>query len=216
MRIGIISDIHCNVEGLKGALSYLDAADEVICAGDAIYQYRFSNEVIDRLRRRGVHMILGNHEETFLSAAGERARSSPRVRRDALSWLAMHELRLDLEIGGKRLLVAHGSPWAPHHEYLYPNSPTLRRFGDVDADYVVLGHTHYKMAMQVGKTLVINPGSAGDPRDPRNGFQLTAALLDTGTGEVTFYDYPDPARVNSALFVSSTGGEPVGKLAGEQ
>lgn len=196
MRIGIISDIHCNVEGLDAALRYLDGVDEVICAGDAIYQYRFSNEVVERLRERGVRMILGNHEETFLSADGQRARSSAKVRRDLLGWLAAHETRLEIKVGGKRIVVVHGSPWPPHKEYLYPNSPTLARFADVDADFVILGHTHYQMATRVGRALLINPGSAGEPRDPRNGYQLSAAVLDTEAEAVTFYDYADPARVN--------------------
>ena len=139
-------------------------------------------------------MVLGNHEETFLSPAGERARLSPRVRRDALDWLQAQQTRLEIAIDGKRLVMVHGSPWAPHQEYLYPNSPTLERFRDLNADYVILGHTHYQMAKRVGRALLINPGSTGEARDPRNGFQLSAATLDTNTGEVTFHDYPDPAR----------------------
>jgi predicted phosphodiesterase len=52
-----------------------------------------------------------------------------------------------------------------------------------------------QMAVRVGRTLVINPGSAGESRDARNGYRLSFAVLDTGTGEVTFTDYPDPSRV---------------------
>lgn len=194
MRIGILSDIHCNSAGLEAALARLEGVDEVICAGDAIYQYRFSNEVVERLRERGVRMVLGNHEETFLSPDGVRARSAPSVRRNALDWLAEQPMRLETVIDGKRLLVVHGSPWSPHKEYLYPTSPTLSRFRDVDADYVILGHTHYQMAVRVGRALLINSGSAGEPRDPRNQYQLSAAVLDTATGEVKFIDYPDTAR----------------------
>jgi hypothetical protein len=50
------------------------------------------------------------------------------------------------------------------------------------------------MAERYGRVLVINPGSAGDPRDHRNEFQLSCAVWETTTGEVTFYDYPDPTR----------------------
>jgi hypothetical protein len=48
------------------------------------------------------------------------------------------------------------------------------------------------MAVRVGSALVINPGSAGEPRDHRIGFRLSAAVLDTG--EVAFYHYDDPTR----------------------
>jgi predicted phosphodiesterase len=50
------------------------------------------------------------------------------------------------------------------------------------------------MAQRFGDVLVINPGSAGDPRDHRNKFQLSCAAWDTTSGEVAFYDYPDPTR----------------------
>jgi hypothetical protein len=58
----------------------------------------------------------------------------------------------------------------------------------------VLGHTHYQMALRVGRSLVINPGSAGEARDARNAFRLSYAVLDTATGEVTFDNFQDPTR----------------------
>ncbi|MEX0786870.1 MAG: metallophosphoesterase family protein, partial [Dehalococcoidia bacterium] len=85
-------------------------------------------------------------------------------------------------------------PFDPHDEYLYPNSPNLQKLARIDADFIVLGHTHYHMALPVGRSLVINPGSAGEPRDHRNGFQLSCAVLDTETGEVRFHHYDDPTR----------------------
>lgn len=50
------------------------------------------------------------------------------------------------------------------------------------------------MAERFGNVLVVNPGSAGDPRDHRNGRQLSCATWNTITDEVTFYDYPNPGR----------------------
>ena len=90
--------------------------------------------------------------------------------------------------------MVHASPFEPHNEYIYPNSPSLSRLATIDADYVILGHTHYQMAERVGRTLVINPGSAGEPRDARNAFQLSYAVLDTATDEVLFDNFPDPTR----------------------
>jgi hypothetical protein len=40
-----------------------------------------------------------------------------------------------------------------------------------------------------GKVLVINPGSAGDARDPGNGRQLSCAVLDTVSEEVMVTDF---------------------------
>jgi putative phosphoesterase len=199
MRIGIVSDIHCNVAGLEEALALMGDVDEVICAGDSIYQYRFSNEVVRLLRRRGARTILGNHEEVFLSPHGERARSSPTLDRAELDWLAGQPLDVRTRVDGKTLVVVHGSPWEPRREYLYPHSPTLARFEDFDADIVILGHTHYQMETRIGRTLVINPGSAGESRDARNDYHLSFAVLDTQTDQVTFTSYPDPARAAAAV-----------------
>ena len=56
-------------------------------------------------------------------------------------------------------------------------------------DYIVIGHTHMQMAQRVGRALLINPGSAGDARDHRNGQRLSYAVLDTSTDEVLFDNF---------------------------
>jgi len=194
MRIGIISDVHCNHEALRIAFDRMGRVDELLCAGDAVYQFRFSNEVMELLRERGARYILGNHEDVLLGHWGERARAAEWVRRDELAYMAEQPYRIETSVNGKKLVMVHGSPFEPHNEYIYPNSPSLSRLGTIDADYVILGHTHYQMAERVGRVLVINPGSAGEARDARNAFQLSYAILDTGTDEVAFENFQDPTR----------------------
>ena len=75
MKLGIVSDLHCNIDGLDRALEIMGAIDALVCLGDSIYEYSFSNAVIGRLRALDALTILGNHEEVFLGAAGVRARS---------------------------------------------------------------------------------------------------------------------------------------------
>jgi putative phosphoesterase len=203
MKIGIVSDIHCNVEGLRIALALMGPVDELICAGDAIWQYRFSNEVIAELRAVGAHVILGNHEETLLGRDGVRARTAPHVEAEHLAWLAEQPLTLRTRVNGRSLFVVHGSPWEPRREYLYPSTPTLQRFADIDADYVLLGHTHYQMAVRTGDTLLINPGSTGEARDHRNGLRLSFAVLDTAGDEIRFCNFPDPTRPLQAATVAA-------------
>ncbi len=208
MKLGIVADVHCNVQGLRDALDQMGPVDELICAGDAIYQFRFSNEVMELLRERNARYILGNHERVLLSEWGERARSRDGVRKELVDYMAAQEYRVETEVNGKKLLLVHGSPYDPHDEYLYPNSPNLQKLAQVDADIVILGHTHYHMALPVGRTLVINPGSAGESRDHRNGFRLSCAVLDTQSGEVTFHHYDNPSRpqVDPAIVPQPTAG----------
>jgi putative phosphoesterase len=194
MRIGIVADIHCNHEALRIALDRMGPVDELLCAGDAVYQFRFSNDVMAMLRERGARYILGNHEDVLLGKWGGRARSADWVRADELAYMAEHDYRIETTVGGKKLVMVHGSPFEPYNEYIYPNSPSIAKLGTIDADYVILGHTHYQMAEQVGRVLVINPGSAGEARDARNAFKLSYAVLDTSSGEVTFDDFQDPTR----------------------
>ena len=189
MKIGIVSDVHCNEPGLRQAFEILGGVDELIRLGDSIYEYRFSNEVVRLLRHRGVHTILGNHEEGFMGPQGSRARRAEWIDPSLLGWLAERPGRLELTFGGKKLLVVHSTPWEPRGTYVYPHSSLLARFGEADADFVLYGHTHHQLTRRIGKVLVINPGSAGEARDGSNGRQLSCAVLDTVTEEVTITDF---------------------------
>lgn len=191
MKIGIVSDLHCNHKGLLRALDLMRDCDEVICLGDSIYEYRFSNEVVQTLRERGAHTILGNHEEGFLGPQGERARAAQWIDPSLVGWLAARPPRLELEIGGKKLLLVHSTPWEPRGTYVYPHSSLLERFAEAEADFVLYGHTHHQLVRRVGKVLVVNPGSAGEARDHGNGRQLSCAVLDTQSEEIAIADFPD-------------------------
>ncbi len=192
VRVGIVSDIHCNAAGLARALVLMGDINELICLGDSIYEYRFSNEVVRLLKDRGTHTILGNHEEYFFGPQGARARARDGVDPGLAQWLAGRPLRQTLTIGGKRLLLVHSTPWEPRGTYVHPHSGLLARFAEADADFVLYGHTHQQVVCRFGPVLVINPGSTGDARDHRNGHQLSCAVLDTASEEVQVLDFPDP------------------------
>ena len=194
MKLGIVADLHCNVEGLRIALDRMGAVDELLCAGDAVYQFRFSNEIIALLRERGARYVLGNHERVLAGPWGEAARGRPGVRPELLDYMMSQPSRVETNVNGRKLLMVHGNPFEPADEYLYPNGPGLRKLADIEADFIVLGHTHYQLAQRVGRALVVNPGSAGEARDHRNGFLLSCAVLDTQSGEVAFHDFDDPTR----------------------
>jgi putative phosphoesterase len=192
LKVGIVSDVHCNLEGLDLALEAMGNVDELLCLGDSIFEYQFSNAVVARLKARQAHIIKGNHEEVFLSLAGARGRERAGVDPALVRFLAEQPSRRYLELAGKRLLLVHSTPWEPAGEYVYPHSGKLDRFAEADADIVLYGHTHCQVVKRIGGVLVINPGSAGDARDSRNDRQLSCAVLDMRTDEVRVIDYPDP------------------------
>ena len=191
MKVGVVSDLHCNVAGLAQALELMGDVDELICLGDSIWEYRFSNEIVRLLKERGAHTILGNHEEGFFGPQGARARQPEWIDRSLLGWLAEQPHRLELQLGGKRLLAVHSTPWEPRGTYVYPHDTLLERFGEADADFVLYGHTHHQLVRRLGRVLIINPGSAGDARDNANSRQLSCAVLDTLSEEVVVTDFPD-------------------------
>jgi putative phosphoesterase len=166
--------------------------DELLCLGDSVYEFRFSNEVVGFLREREAHVILGNHEDVLLGPHGERARSRENVDSGQVAWLADQPHERELHFGKTRILMVHSTPWRPFGTYVTRRSAELSRFGEVDADVVLYGHTHQQLAQRVGEVLVVNPGSAGDARDHRNDRQLSYAVIDSESVEVTITDFADP------------------------
>jgi predicted phosphodiesterase len=87
---------------------------------------------------------------------------------------------------GRKILLCHGAP----HEidyYVYPDSSLAVLDGAAltEFDLVVTGHTHYPMQKTLNeKTLLVNPGSVGQPRNRQPGAHW--ALYDTDSGEVSF------------------------------
>ena len=184
MKIGLFSDIHCNLPGLQRALGLLRDCDEILCAGDIMYQYRFSNDVLALLREHRVHAIVGNHDKTILYAPGHPLRDDGKIEPEQLGYLAALPGELTLTLGPVRIAMFHGSPWdeaaTPVAHYIYPQDRhSMRQLDAVEADVVVLGHTHIPFTERVGTTLVVNPGSCGECRDGTD--TLTCAVLDTST-----------------------------------
>ena len=177
MRIGIVSDIHCNAVALDRAIEQMGDIDELLCAGDACYQYRFSNDVAERLKQFGGRYVLGNHEEILLSEAGARAQASPSVDRSLLEWTRSQPQIIRTDIGAKKLLMFHATPWAPYREYLFPHDPQLQQLAEEEADFIIYGHTHAPLVKRIGRALIVNPGSAGEMRGTDQ--VLTYAVLDT-------------------------------------
>jgi putative phosphoesterase len=189
VKFGIVSDIHRNADALAEALRLMGDVDELLCLGDAISHTRFSNEVVGMLRDRGARMVLGNHDIDYLKRLSAAQTQRGLVDGDLVDWLKAQPERIDLDVAGKRLLMVHATPWS--WDYVYPGSREMRRFAEVDADFVLGGHTHTMFAGRIGRPLVINPGSAGHGRDQGAGPTVSCAVLDAVTDEVRLIEFPE-------------------------
>lgn len=190
MRVAIIADIHGNSIGLAAVLADLDqqGIGHILVAGDLVGYYPYVNEVFELLRERNVICILGNHDCYLLGrlpVSKERWRAynlgyvDRVIREDNRAWLAGLPTERRIELGGLRWYLCHGSPWAVE-EYIYPDYKAFDRFANVEAEVVVMGHTHIPLIRRAGHVLLVNPGSCGQPRD----YNPLAAysLVDTETG----------------------------------
>ena len=198
MRIAVISDIHSNLPALEAVLEDLGRVDEILCAGDLVGYASQPNEVVDLLRRRGIPAVMGNHD--YAAVTGEVEWFNPSARRAAL-WTRERlteenrrylrslpeELRLTRE--GVRIYLVHGSPRDPLFEYVFPDLPQrqlLELVRGVEAQVILLGHTHVPMRRVIQGKLVLNPGGVGQPRDRNPRASCLVLTLEDGEAEAEF------------------------------
>lgn len=192
MQIGLISDIHANIDALHAVLAALDGVDQIICAGDLTGYYTHPGEVVDEIRKRRIQTLAGNHDvylthppvnpNNLLRASIEFTHRHLDAAQE--QFLAGLPVERWVTIDGVRLAIFHGSPWNPKEEYIYPDYKNFHNFETIEADIIVMGHTHRPMHVKVGDRLVVNPGSVGQPRDGDR--RASFAILDTSSRHVRF------------------------------
>ncbi len=112
-----------------------------------------------------------------------------------LAYLREFPLTTDVVLEGVRFHLVHATPSDPLYTYLRP--PEEARWAAeverIDADVIVVGHTHLPMVLRFGKKIVLNPGSVGQPRerDPRAGY----AVIEDGEPRLMRVDYDIEATV---------------------
>jgi putative phosphoesterase len=161
-----------------------------------MFQYRFSNDLAAQLESAGVRCIVGNHDKSILHLPNHPVRALPSIEPRRLAYLANLPEQLTLDRAGVHILVAHGAPWDPpgaiEATYVYPHdTQRLERMRHVEADVIVLGHTHVPMTERVANRLVINPGSCGVPTGAQR--ELTCMSLDLDTLEVELHTFASDA-----------------------
>ncbi len=192
MKIGLVADIHANRPALTAVLRELQGVDRIWCSGDITGYYPDPNGVITDLLAHRVETIKGNHDWYL-----ENPPSSPNAFlhqsiSHTLSWitpeyrLLLQDLPLEKtwELDGLRIKMYHGSPWDILEEYIYPDYSHFERFLALEADIIILGHTHYPILREIQGRMIINPGSCGQPRDGDT--RAAFAVLDTQTRAVDF------------------------------
>ncbi len=188
-RIGVITDIHGNLEALTAVLALLDglSCDEIIHLGDVVDIGPNSRECLELLLSRSdVTCLLGNHDRDFvLGETSVREYShvpAPHKKfvfgtlteslRQAVSRLPLSVTRI---CGGQKLLFCHYAlAPTPFDWQVYPFmplqlTPSVQAFDAIfdgtQADAVFFGHKHEPCQFQ-GRLLYVDVGSVGCHAQP--------------------------------------------------
>lgn len=201
MKILLIADIHANLEALQTVLDV--PHDSAICLGDIVDYGPDPDRCIDLLQKRGIPTIRGNHDNAvafkvdcqcgykykYLSVA-TREYTWEILDQSQMEYLQKLPLFIREEIDGRKLHITHASPRSMF-EYIKPETPDeqilemIKEAAEpLNADFLVIGHSHIPMCRKLGDLTIINPGSAGQPRDGDT--RAGCAVFDTETGEIKF------------------------------
>ena len=203
MKLGLISDIHGDAVALELAWAHLTVmgADRIICAGDLCGYGPHPDRVVAFLAEHKIKSVRGNHDRW----AVERASGLPDVPStfdggmpskssvESLTLLPSHLLVAD---GPRVGVVVHGSP-GDDMDFVtrktHPPALLDRWLREMNANLLVIGHTHKPMLYRSAAGLVINPGSVVSA--PVVSTSRTFALLDWEAGAVSFHDVESGSEV---------------------
>lgn len=184
LRVALVSDIHGNVSALEAALADISAAnpDRIVVLGDLVLNGPRPVEAVDRvmaLEEAGALVIAGNTDIAVADgdytaafpwldevpaghvAAAEWAREQ--LRDEQLEYLRRLPAERRLTYGDELMLATHASPGSQTAGLPADLDPalTVQRVTRTDARVICCGHTHLADVRELGRKLLVNPGSCG-------------------------------------------------------
>lgn len=184
MKLIIFSDLHANWEALSALQRAESQPDAVLFLGDIVNFGPDPQRCLDWVRANATAAVRGNHDHGV--AFGGELGVNPgllaeyRVMRDFTqsvlsaedrAWLGELPLSQTVELDGARFQLVHAMPSDPLARRL---SLVSARQEDLEAelaqlsprpDVLLVGHTHLPGMRKVGDTIIVNPGSLGQPRN---------------------------------------------------
>lgn len=200
MRLVVFSDIHGNSYALNVFLEKIKkiSYDYLVFCGDIFGYYYNQKEILKQLSNLDrLIWLRGNHDDYFLNIYAGKTHDEyyieqyghsydnliKRYSKEEAELIASHGSEYVLEKGNCRVGIFHGTPLDTLEGRLYPDKPFLNIEEYQKYNIIILGHTHCRMLRKTGDTLVVNPGSLGQPRDGRG---YSFAVIDTISQSVEF------------------------------
>lgn len=215
MRILIFSDLHSNLEALVALHAVEKPPDALFFLGDLVGYGPDPAACLGWVRAHATHAVRGDHDDATVTggdfaspeeyrelAIATREHTRRQLRPGDLAYLAGLPQTARVEIGGARFFLAHGTPREPLARGLdiatAPESALRAELEGIDADVVLLGHTHVPALRRIGNTHLVNPGSLGQPRHGLP--SATFAAWEDGHLQIHHIDYdPTPTKNKLAL-----------------
>jgi len=204
LRIAVLGDIHGNIAALDAALA--DAKkhkpDHFVITGDLTFNGPRPGDVLDRVRaleKSGALVVAGNTDiavaDSDYAAAWPWLDDVPATHSAAADWARdqLSDEQLDylrklpyerrLWADDTLVLACHGSPGSISAGLPTDLDPTVtvERVTKTDARVICCGHTHVADVRELGRKLIVNPGSCGYAFDGDAG--ACWALLTVPDGE---------------------------------
>jgi putative phosphoesterase len=179
MRLGLISDIHGNLPALEAVIADLERQnlDRVICLGDICFGPQ-AHECLAVVRELGCPVILGNWDSWSIDGFPPADDPVGIMLHEIGAWWAKlltdedrafvrtFEPTLEVSLENDlRMLCFHGSPRS-FSDWIFATTPDEELedlFAGNDATLYVGGHTHLQLLRRFGSSIVVNPGSVGQP-----------------------------------------------------
>lgn len=200
MKVVIISDIHAN----QAALDALPERefDQLWCLGDLVDYGPRPDEVVQWVKRKAAVAVRGNHDHAagfsvdprcsppFKKLAAETLLYTQEVCSEvSLQFLRELPVQREVTIESTRFYLVHATPTDPLFGYCPEQSERWQREVEwIDADVLIVGHTHTPFIRTVGKATIVNPGSLGQPKTGRP----LACYAVWEDGKVSLREYPYP------------------------
>jgi len=175
MKIAIISDIHGNLEALS---ALTESYDELWVLGDLVNYGPDPGAVIDFVRSNATVVVRGNHDDAVGFNRDPRCSALYRamaketmdftlsvLSADQRTYLTGLPLVVSRTVDDTTFVLCHAAPSDSLYKYVPANSPEWEReMEGIDTDLLLVGHTHTPFVQTVGGSLVVNPGSLGQPK----------------------------------------------------
>jgi putative phosphoesterase len=179
MKIVIISDIHANLAALEALPE--DTYDQLWCLGDLVDYGPRPHEVVQWVKNNATVAVRGNHDHAvgfdvdpqcslpYKHLASVTMRYTRKVcAQDDFAFLRQLPVQREIAAAGVKFYLVHAAPTDPLFGYRPEDSEQWEREVEwIDADVLIVGHTHTPFVRKLGRCVVVNPGSLGQPKTGR-------------------------------------------------